>query len=76
MAASDRSSTTTRPPSSGCANGASGWTNSTPCAARSIERKNGEASARGMIDEHTSWRNPGRVSSPVRVPPPMVAAAS
>ena len=28
--------------------------------------------ASGTIDEHTSWRNPGSVSSSVRVPPPIV----
>ena len=36
VAATDRSSTTARPPSSGWAIGASGWTSSTPRAARSI----------------------------------------
>ena len=65
-----------RPPSSGWATGASGWTSSTPRAARSSEAKNGEASVSGRIVEQTSWRNPGSVSSAVRVPPPAVGAAS
>ena len=39
-------------------------------------RKNGEAMVSGRIVEQTSWRNPGRVSSAVRVPPPAVGAAS
>ena len=39
-------------------------------------RRNGEASASGWIAEQTSWRKPGSVSSAVRVPPPIVAAAS
>ena len=56
--------------------GASGWISSTPRAARSIVRKNGEATVSGRIVEQTSWRNPGRVSSAVRVPPPGVSAAS
>ena len=51
------------PPSSGWATGASGWTSSTPRAARSIVGKNGEASVSGRIVEQTSWRNPGSVSS-------------
>ena len=42
VADTDRSSTAARPPSSGWATGASGWTSSTPRAARSIEAKNGE----------------------------------
>ena len=42
----------------------------TPRAARSTLRKNGDASTRGWTAEHTSWRNPGRVSSSVRHPPP------
>ena len=49
-----------------------GWTSSTPCAAQSTVRKNGEATVSGTIVEHTSWRNPGSVSSWVRVPPPIV----
>ena len=76
VAATDRSRTAARPPSSGWATGASGWMSSTPRAARSIERKNGEAIVSGRIVEQTSWRNPGRVSSAVRVPPPAVGAAS
>ena len=76
VTATERSSTAARPPSSGCATGASGWTNSTPWAARSIGRKNGEASVSGRIVEQMSWRNPGRVSSSVRVPPPAFGAAS
>ncbi len=35
-------------------------------------RKNGDAAVSGRIVEHTSWRNPGSVSSSVRVPPPIV----
>ena len=65
-----------RPASSAWATGASGWMSSTPCAAQSTVRKNGEATVSGTIVEHTSWRNPGRVSSWVRVPPPIVGAAS
>ena len=38
--------------------------------------KNGEAMVSGRIVEQTSWRNPGSVSSAVRVPPPAVGAAS
>ena len=38
--------------------------------------KKGEATAKGRMVEHTSWRNPGRVSSWVRAPPPAVGAAS
>ena len=53
-----------------------GGRRSTPCAARSIDSKKGEATVSGRIVEHTSWRKPGRVSSAVRVPPPAVAAAS
>ena len=30
----------------------------------------------GWKAEQTSWRNPGRVNSSVRVPPPMVSLAS
>jgi len=72
----ERSRTTARPPSSGWATGASGWTSSTPWAARSIDRKKGEARVSGRIVEQTSCLNPGRVSSSVRVPPPIVPAAS
>ena len=43
---------------------------------RSTVRKNGEARASGRIVEQTSWRNPGSVSSSVRVPPPTRGAAS
>ena len=68
----DRSSSAARPPSSGWATGASGCRNSTPRAARSTVRKNGDAIASGRIVEQTSCRNPGRVSSWVRVPPPAV----
>ena len=74
--ATDRSRTAARPPSSGCATGASGGCSSTPRAARSIVRKNGDAIVSGTIVEQTSWRNPGSVSSAVRVPPPAVGAAS
>src|SRR5439155_16700250 len=34
------------------------------------------ASPSGWMAEHTSWRNPGRVTSAVREPPPTVPAAS
>ena len=68
----DRSSTATRSPSSGWASGASGSTNSTPCAAEvQSGRTATPGSAAGSI-EQTSWRNPGSVSSWVRVPPPIV----
>jgi hypothetical protein len=56
--------------------GAFGSTSSTPRAAQSTVRKNGDAATSGTIDEHTSWRNPGSVSSMVRVPPPIVGARS
>ena len=59
-----------------CATGASEWTSSAPCLASSTVRKNGEATASGTIVEQTSWRKPGSVSSSVRVPPPIVVAAS
>ena len=68
--------TAVRPPSRGCATGASGWTSSTPRAARSIDRKNGEIDVSDMIVEQTSCLKPGSVSSAVRIPPPAVGAAS
>ena len=63
VAETDRSSTAVRPPSRGWAKGASGWISSTPCAARSTVRKNGDVCASGRIVEQTSWRNPGSVSA-------------
>ena len=52
--------------------GASEWISSTPWAAgRSCRRMATRVS--GRIVEQTSWRNPGSVSSAVRVPPPAVA---
>ena len=38
--------------------------------------RNGEAAAIGWTAEQSSWRTPGTVSSLVRVPPPIVSAAS
>ena len=67
---------TARPPSSGCANSTCGRANRTPRASRSKRWKNGEASASGCTAEQTSCRNPGRVSSSVRQPPPMAGSPS
>ena len=51
---------------------------STRCASSSRPslRNTGDASPAGCTAEHTSWRNPGSVSSAVRTPPPIVGAAS
>ena len=76
VSASERSSTTAVPSSSGCASGAGGWIHSTPCSASGTERMNGEASRAGGSREQVSWRNPGSVSSSVRSPPPIVSRPS
>ena len=59
-----------RPPSSGWANATSGMHSRTWRASRSMSRKNGDAMRSGWTAEHTSWWNPGSVSSSVRHPPP------
>src|SRR5271165_6970585 len=64
------------PSSRGCANGASGWIHSRPYFCRGLLSKKGEPAASGWIAEPRSWRNPGSVTSSVRVAPPAVAAAS
>ena len=61
------------PSSSGCAAGASGWTQPT---GSSRSRKNGDSRPSGWIAEHTSCVKPGSVSSSERMPPPTVSAAS
>src|SRR5262249_9775206 len=63
-----------RPPSRGWANATFGVSSLTPPAARLVPVKNGDAAASGWTAEHTSWRNPGSVSSSVRQPPPRVPA--
>ena len=62
--------------SRGCARGTGGCIHSTPNRSSSRDRKNGDASARGCMAAQTSWRKPGRVSSFVRMPPPIVSPAS
>ena len=76
VSATDRSSTATRPPSSGWASGAGGSISSTPNRARSRSRKNGDAVEVPWTVEQMSWTKPGSVSSPLRIPPPIVALAS
>ena len=58
------------PPPRGWAKATDGVSSRTPWAARSMSAKAGEASRSGWTAEQTSWRNPGRVSSAVRQPPP------
>ena len=65
-----------RPPSSGWANSTSGRASVTPRAARSKRWKNGDVTASGCAAEQTSCQKPGRVSSSVRQPPPIVGAPS
>ena len=43
---------------------------------RSIRRENAESTASGWNPEHSSCSSPGSVYSPLRVPPPIVGAAS
>ena len=64
-----------RPPSRGWAYETSGVIHSMRLRSPNA-RKNGELSAAGWTAEPTSWRNPGRVSSAVRTPPPAVSEAS
>jgi hypothetical protein len=47
-----------------------------PCSASGSSRKTGEPGTKGWMDEQTSWRKPGSVSSAERVPPPKVSSAS
>ncbi|GAQ67540.1 hypothetical protein SsS58_07996 [Streptomyces scabiei] len=71
----DRRSTPASPESSGCAQSMSGRRQVRPWRPRSRLRRNGEPTAIGWVAEQWSCRSPG-VSSLVRVPPPMVPAAS
>ena len=64
------------PSSSGWARSTSGQRHSRPCRSRSSECRNGEPTAIGCTAEQWSWSSPGTVSSLVRVPPPIVSAAS
>ena len=64
------------PSSNGCANGASGWADASPCSASGSVFRNGEASASETTVAQTSWTEPGRVNSAERSPPPMVGCAS
>ena len=68
--------TAARPPSSGWANTTSGLAKATPRAVRPKRWKKGDATASGCAVAQVSCQNPGRVSSCVRQPPPIVAAPS
>ena len=72
----DRTIVAALPSSKGCARSISGQRHSRPCFSSSSERKKGEAAAIGCPAEQTSWIRPGTVSSALRVPPPIVSAAS
>jgi len=72
----DRTITPALPSSSGCARSISAKSHSRPCFARSRELRKGEPAAIGWVAEQSSCRSPGTVSSLVRVPPPIVSAAS
>ena len=76
VASIERSSRTAVPSSSGCASAAGGSIHTRPSRDRSSSRKNGDAAPSGWNAEHTSWTNPGRVSSAERQPPPIVSFAS
>src|SRR5579863_4619093 len=76
VSSTERVTTAARPPSSGWANSTGALLNRTPRAGRSKRRKNGEARASGCAAEQTSCQKPGRVSSSVRHPPPIVGAPS
>ena len=72
VAVTDRSSTAARPPSSGCATGASGWTSSTPCAARSIDPEERRGDGQRQDRRAHVVAEPGQGQLRVRVPPPVV----
>jgi hypothetical protein len=42
-----------------------------PCSSSCRLRRNGDAAANGCTEEQMSWTNPGRVSGPERLPPPI-----
>ena len=70
VAATDRSSTTAAPTVERVRDRRVRVDELDPARGQVDRGKNGEASVSGRIVEHMSWRNPGRVSSIVRVPPP------
>ncbi len=76
MASRDRWAAAARPPSSGWANGTSGWRKARRNPSKAGWRKNGEVSTSGWTAEQTSWRKPGRVVGSVRQPPPALSAPS
>lgn len=76
VSATECDSTAAVPSSKGCAMGNSGCSQSSPYRASGIVLKTGEPIPSGWTAEQGSWRNPGRVSSSVRAPPPTVSLAS
>ena len=76
VASIERCIATARPPPSGCARSTSGQAHSRPWRSRPSSRKAGEETPIGCEAEQSSCSRPGRVSSLLRVPPPIVGAAS
>ena len=72
----ERCMTPAPPPSSGWARSTSGQAHSRPWRSRPSEVSDGAPGAIGCAAEQSSCSRPGRVSSLVRVPPPIVSAAS
>ncbi len=64
------------PSSKGCERSISGQAHSRPCRSSASGSRAGEPIASACTAEHSSWSRPGRVSSLVRVPPPISSAAS
>ena len=76
VASTSRCTSAAGVPSRGCAAGSGGCRTPRRRRADPSARNAGEATASGSAVEQTSWRNPGSVSSSVRIPPPRVPAAS
>ena len=72
----ERSITPALPSSSGWAQSTSGQRHSRPWRSSSSDCRNGDPTAIGWTAEQRSCTSPGTVSSPLRVPPPMVSSAS
>ena len=64
------------PSSNGWARSTSGQAHSSPWRSRSRPLSAGESTTRGWVAEQSSWTRPGRVSSLLLAPPPIVVAAS
>ena len=64
------------PSSNGWARSTSGQAHSRPWRSSSSPTSAGESTTIGWVAEQSSWSRPGRVSSLLRAPPPIVSAAS